>query len=673
VSDYLQDRLVAAVGDHYLVEAEIGRGGMAAVYRALDLRLNRHVAIKLLPPDLAFNADVKTRFLREAQMAAQLNHPNIVPIYSVDERDGVVYFVMALVEGKTLAEHLHDIGRCSFDEVRGVVGDVADALDYAHKKGVVHRDIKPDNIMLDRPSGRTMVTDFGIARAAAGDSRLTVTGVAVGTPAYMSPEQALGERDVDGRSDIYSLGVVAYQMLTGQQPFTAVNTPAMLVKHVSEAPRPIREKRPDTPEPLVQAVETALAKDPAVRWPDGAAFRDAIRATTAAAAPGGPPRLEQLASTGFVPPSAGQAGPAAPLPPAAPAFVLPAPPASYDRDDWRDWTAELRERAADFRSQRARWREEWRDEHRAMVDQRHESRRHQRTDALEAIGHLRDHPERPLEERVAVFRRRLLGNLTTLLCLFGINMLTSPEFWWWLFPALAIGLGIVHRWSTLWADGATLKQLFRRGRPRAPAANGATGSLAEERSVPPAALPPAARPEPPLASATVLGGPHGAAVRRAGGDRIVIREVLAKLTPTERQMLPEIEPTVTALWERIGSLASTLSTLDADVSGASLGALDKRISELKREPDTQERERRLSLLERQRATVHDLLERRARLMSRFESACMALQNLKLDLVKLRSAGLDAALGDVTSATQEARALSRDIGHVLEAADEVRRL
>lgn len=138
-------------------------------------------------------------------------------------------------------------------------------------------------------------------------------------------------------------------------------------------------------------------------------------------------------------------------------------------------------------------------------------------------------------------------------------------------------------------------------------------------------------------------------------------------------MLPEIEPTVTALCDRIGSLATTLHTLDADVSGANLGVLDKRIGELKQEPDTPERERRLSLLERQRATVHDLLERRARLVGRFESACVALQNLKLDLVKLRSAGIDSALGDVTSATQEARALSRDIGHVLEAADEVRRL
>ena len=296
-------------------------------------------------------------------MAAQLNHPNIVPIYSVDERDGVVYFVMALVEGTTLALHLHESPRSSFDEVRRVIGDVADALDYAHHKGVVHRDIKPDNIMLDRGSGRTMVTDFGIARAAAGDSRLTVTGVAVGTPAYMSPEQALGERDVDGRSDIYSLGVVAYQMLTGEQPFKAANTPAMLVKHVSEVPRPVHEKRPDVPAPIARAVEIALAKDPAARWPTGAAFRDAIRAAAVADAPAPPPRLEQLSSTGYVnsPVSGGRPGTpgaSAPPPVGIPGFILPAPPISYDRDEWRDWRDELKGRAVDFREQRAAWRDQ---------------------------------------------------------------------------------------------------------------------------------------------------------------------------------------------------------------------------------------------------------------------------------------------------------------------------
>ena len=214
MTDQLRDRVAAAIGDRYLVEAELGRGGMSVVYRAADRRLHRRVAVKVLPPELAFNADVRERFLREAQTAAQLNHPNIVPIFTVDERDGVVYFVMALVEGESVATLLRQgPRRRPFDEVQRVLCDVADALAFAHGRGVVHRDIKPDNILIDRATGRPIVTDFGIARAAEADSRLTITGVAMGTPAYMSPEQALGDRDVDGRSDIYSLGVVGYQML----------------------------------------------------------------------------------------------------------------------------------------------------------------------------------------------------------------------------------------------------------------------------------------------------------------------------------------------------------------------------------------------------------------------------------------------------------------------------
>jgi serine/threonine protein kinase len=193
VPDLLLDRLVAAVGAQYLVDAEIGRGGMAVVYRATDVRLNRRVAIKLLPPELAFNPDVRERFLREAQTSAQLTHPHIVPIYTVDEREGMVYFVMALVDGESLAQRLAREPQLPIADARRILADVADALGYAHGRGVVHRDVKPDNIMIDRVTGRAVVTDFGIARAAAGDSRLTVTGVAVGTPAYMSPEQALGE------------------------------------------------------------------------------------------------------------------------------------------------------------------------------------------------------------------------------------------------------------------------------------------------------------------------------------------------------------------------------------------------------------------------------------------------------------------------------------------------
>lgn len=276
MNDPLLDRVTVAVGTQYLVDAEIGRGGMAVVYRATDLRLNRRVAIKVLPPELAFNADVRERFLREAQTSAQLSHPGIVPIYTVDERDGIVYFVMALVDGESLAERLVREPRLPIEEARRLLAAVAEALAYAHSRGVVHRDVKPDNIMLDRASGRPLMTDFGIARAAQGDSRLTVTGVAIGTPAYMSPEQALGERELDGRSDIYSLGVIGYQLLAGETPFKASNTPAMLVKHISETPRSLAMLRPDAPSGLTHAISKSLAKKPDDRWNDAMGFRDAL-------------------------------------------------------------------------------------------------------------------------------------------------------------------------------------------------------------------------------------------------------------------------------------------------------------------------------------------------------------------------------------------------------------
>ena len=172
-------------------------------------------------PSSHFARDIRSRFLREAETAAQLNHPNIVPIYSVDERDGLVYFVMAFVQGGSLGDRLRDRGALPIDDARRILRELADALGYAHRSGVVHRDIKPDNILLDADTGRAMITDFGIARAAtAGEgTRLTATGVAIGTPTYMSPEQCSGDRDIDGRSDLYSLGAMAYQMLTGEPPF----------------------------------------------------------------------------------------------------------------------------------------------------------------------------------------------------------------------------------------------------------------------------------------------------------------------------------------------------------------------------------------------------------------------------------------------------------------------
>src|SRR5687767_590433 len=269
------ERVLAAT---YELDREIGRGGMGIVYKARDRRLKRLVAIKVLPPELAFRAEIRTRFLREAETAAQLSHPNIVPIYSVDERDGIVYFVMALVEGENLGARLHANGALSPGESRRIMLEVARALAYAHERNVVHRDIKPDNILLQSGDGRVLVTDFGIARAVTegADARLTATGMAIGTPAYMSPEQSTGDRQIDGRSDLYSLGVVAYQMLCGDPPFEASSTPALLVKHLSERPDPIVSRRRGVPPDLERAVMLLLEKDPDMRFPSAAALVAAL-------------------------------------------------------------------------------------------------------------------------------------------------------------------------------------------------------------------------------------------------------------------------------------------------------------------------------------------------------------------------------------------------------------
>ena len=227
----LRTRLAAALGDVYSIEGEIGRGGMGVVYRARDEKLKRLVAIKVLPPELAYRPDIRARFIREAETAAGISHPHVVPIHSVGEADDLVYFVMGLVEGESLAVRLKRRGRLSIDESRRIFKETADALYAAHQQGVIHRDVKPDNILLEGTRGRVMVTDFGIAKAlSASGSTLTEAGIAIGTPAFMSPEQAAGEREIDGRSDLYSLGVVAYQMLAGELPFQSPTVPGLLMK-----------------------------------------------------------------------------------------------------------------------------------------------------------------------------------------------------------------------------------------------------------------------------------------------------------------------------------------------------------------------------------------------------------------------------------------------------------
>ena len=564
--DELQLRLSSAVGARYEVADEIGRGGMGVVFRARDVRLRRLVAIKLLPPELAFRDEVRTRFLREAQTAAQLSHPNVVPIYSVDEVDNLVFFVMALVEGESLGVYLKREGRVPLDFAHRVLHDVSDALSYAHARSIVHRDIKPDNILMDRVTGRTLVSDFGIARAAEGDSRLTVTGVAVGTPAYMSPEQAIGERDIDGRSDVYSLGVVGYHMLTGQLPFSAANTPAMLMKHLNESPRPLRELRPDVSPALERAIELAMAKKPDQRWPGAAEFRDALndnspRATRPPAAETVRPESNAQPSTPLAPPLHRAVRDVAvrsqPPAPNAPLPVAPLPPwmppqnasAGTPQPGIPPWMP------PSWRDVRQQWGGRYgKAERRAIRNHIREQRRAlARGEPMPAA--LAPGQEVPVEYRIRSFRMHIARVGTSAAILAGINFVTSPLVPWFLVPAAFMSLSVLKRGGALWAEGVRLRDVF--GKDARLPATGVRGSTGV------AALgPPAANVAPQRAAALVpydvLNGPHGPSVLRAAEDEADIMQAMAKLSKTDRDMIPDVKPTVESLVERVASLAQAL-------------------------------------------------------------------------------------------------------------------
>jgi serine/threonine protein kinase len=259
------DALRQATLGEYEILAELGRGGMATVYLAHDLALDRKVAIKVLAPALLLMGEgMVERFKREARTAAALSHPHIIPIYAVKESEHVLYFVMKYVQGRALDTVIRDVGTLPIPMAQTILAQVGDALGYAHRHGVIHRDIKSANIMLDE-DGRAVVTDFGIAKVVQAEG-LTMTGVTVGTPMYMSPEQC-ATRDVTGASDQYSLGVVAYEMLTGRLPFLSESTMAVMYAHFNERPRPVAELRPDCPPNLSTGVMRMLEKDPARRWP----------------------------------------------------------------------------------------------------------------------------------------------------------------------------------------------------------------------------------------------------------------------------------------------------------------------------------------------------------------------------------------------------------------------
>lgn len=770
-ANLLRDRVTAAFGDHYLIGPEIGRGGMAVVYSAEDVRLQRHVALKVLPPDLAFRSDVRERFVREAQTAARLNHPHIVPIYAVHEEAGMVCFAMGLVKGESVAARLLREPRPPMEFVASVLEQTADALAYAHACGVVHRDVKPDNILLDRDSGRAMVTDFGIARAAESGSRLTQTGIAVGTPAFMSPEQATGEKEVDGRSDLYSLGVVGYLMLAGRLPFEASTTPAMLVKHVSETPPPIHSIRSDAPRALVGILERCLAKRPTDRWESALAMRDSLRRIQR---DGSLRQGRGVAPSGYTPASHSTAAPrdrvaneyaeraghrsedwsprriaeSAPAPRQlpAPGLLPPMPqfpplPEYATREEQREWKIARREALRDWRhavkDQRRATRDQWRDELEYGVSQWN--------------GGLRGRSD---EELIGRFKGQMAFTAGMIVFLGVINVVTHGPFPWAIFPAMGLSLGVLGRysklrargitWSRIWGDTdeaedvaialpkpkriqRTVNAFKRHVKWFAGSAIAAVGSFAIGAGfhLDPMIVPfvgsiiaglasaqlatvdyfrlkrlgvtpgealtdgwqeiAASSDDRPrdvmlndelkrIAGASVLTSSYGETVRSAVDDRLTIKETAARLNDADKAMVPDVEPTADALLERIGALASGLERLERDIPGDAIGSLDTRIKNAEAEPENApDRERRLALLTRQRASLQELVDRRVTMQRQLESASMALRSLRFDMVKLRTLGVGSAINDVTHATQEARALSQDIGRALYAADEVRKL
>ncbi len=289
-------RLNAALAGHYEIDREVGRGGMASVFLAQDLKHGRRVAIKVLHPELAAAVGA-SRFLREIETAAKLTHPHILSLHDSGERDGLLYYVMPYVEGESLRDRLTHVRQLPLDDALRIASDVADALSFAHEHGVVQRDIKPENILL---SGRhAIVADFGIARAiqrAAGDT-VTDTGVTLGTPQYMSPEQGSGQHEIDGRSDIYALGCVLYEMLTGEPPFSGPSVQSIVAKHMTAEVPSVRTLRPTTPPKVERVIARTLAKSPADRYQDaGGLLRDLEHAA-------GTTTAEQIdASLGTTPP-----------------------------------------------------------------------------------------------------------------------------------------------------------------------------------------------------------------------------------------------------------------------------------------------------------------------------------------------------------------------------------
>jgi serine/threonine protein kinase len=634
----LASRLADGISEDYTLEGEIGRGGMGVVYLARDLQLKRRVAIKVLPPELAYRSEIKTRFIREAQTAARLSHPHIVPIHGVGEANGLVYFSMGYVDGESLGARLKRRGKLPIEEVRRITKETADALGMAHTMGIIHRDVKPDNILLDGTRRRVMVTDFGIAKALSdvGSGTLTGTGVAIGTPTYMSPEQAAGEGEIDARSDLYALGIVAYEMITGRVPFKATSVPAILMKQITEPPPELTTFRPECPEELSSTIMRLLEKDPEERWPTAESLRRALDSRNPG--PARAPRPRRSKSN----------------------LERESPRASSSRRRSREEEEEQEPRRPSTRERPSRSRSR-----RASASRRDANRpkppvptRRPRKPAGSKKRELEKKKDESGEPGVV---RRFRGHFATYVAINGgimfADLLTGPGTF---FPAVAgiWGIFLAKDYAKVWAEGYSWRDVI--DRPPAADALAAVGSRKRVQARVP-------MPEPSTGDFGKLAGQ----IQQIHSDRKAILLIVDRLSESEAQLLPDILPTVDSLTKRAVDLATTLHSMDEDLDFGTADTLDARIVAAEAEPEGKERDRRLELLKRQRKTVADLVDRRKKVETQFESCVLAIQNMRFDLLRLRSAGVAAVLDDLTMVTQQAKALNIDINAAIEAAGEIK--
>jgi serine/threonine-protein kinase len=630
---------------------------MGIVYCARDRRLKREIAIKVLPPELSFRADIRQRFLREAETAAQLNHPNIVPIYTVEERDNLVYFVMAYIKGDNLGQRLQQHGPIAPVEVRRILREVADALSYAHNRNVIHRDIKPDNIIIDEETGRAMVTDFGIARALtdSGDSRLTATGMAIGTPAYMSPEQSAGDSAIDGRSDLYSLGVVGYQMLCGQPPFVANNTPSMLVKHLSERPIPVDERWPDLPQDLSRAVMMCLEKDPADRFPNAAAFAVALEG-------GSMPTLATRASS--------------------------AVSTSASRSSER---AETRERE---------------------ITERLRDRYTPPTQSYASSQPSVEEMRRWEEPRVVSFRRKLAPYLAVNAILVPISLFSNHDF-----IALTViwTVALAFKYSKLWAAGYDWRDVFRQPRNRlifdvaaetiddaralfddkkreqvrARARSRGQGMFSPMSPLP--AMQPF-QPYPRMGGPTTslspvpAGSPapfadtrYGSAIREAESDHREIHRQLLNMPQDDKDQIPEVAASADAVFKRVQQLALTLSDMDRSAGRETPESVEREITTLESQANpldhnaSEGRVRRLAMLRRQRRALAEIGRKKKEAQEKLDHCRQLLREMRMELVRFRTGGLHAQPTGLTMVTQQAQSVVREMSYLSDANAEINAL